>query len=483
MNPLAQTTQPLRDPVYRVRAAVFAIGVGLFLVAGTSALGAATPTHDHWPQTTQNDRLSEIAAEMPGPESQPADYVRFALLHHPAVAAVRHDWDAAQHAVAPAKALPDPQLTFQADIASTIMSLMPGVMAELMNPGKRAAMGREAEASLAVARAQYSGTLVRIAAEVRRALVELAYLDAALAFRHAAADTAEQSAQLAASTYAAGRGMDASLAAQIQAADTAERFRSEAAQLLDRRAAVRARLKSALGLPTEAADPAWPAIELAPTSFPTAAELWQRIQTSNPDLARMRAMVEMTVAGVAVARRGGSPDFSVGLMAEVKTAPWMWRPTATMTLPLWRAKIRETIAAAEARHDAALARLSAEQLDMAAELARMLAMVREADRMIEYIDRSALPAVQRQRDAAQSGYRTGGTGAAMIVESGAMELAMQTERLAALRERELAVIDLLAMTAGVASDGFSEVGPGRRAGRELGGPNGPALPAEHPASK
>jgi hypothetical protein len=120
---------------------------------------------------------------------------------------------------------------------------------------------------------------------------------------------------------------------------------------------------------------------------------------------------------------------------------------------------------------------------MAAALARMLAMVREADRMIEYIDRSALPSVQRQRDAAQSGYRTGGTGAAMIVESGTMELAMQTERLAALRERELAVVDLLAMASAGEPAQPSEVGPDRRAGRERGGPSDPALPAEHPASK
>ena len=467
MNPLAQITQPLRGPASRVRAAVFGIGAGVFLVAGAAALGAATPAHDHQLEALLDDRLSGAAAEMPGPESQPADYVRFSLLHHPAVAAARHDWEAAQHSVIPAKSLPDPQLTFQADIASTVMSLMPGVMLELMGAGKRAAMGREAEAALAVARAQYSGTLVRVAAETRRALVELAYLDAAVALREAAADTAEQRAQLAASTYAAGRGMDASLGAQLEAADTAERFRSEAAELIVRRVAARASLKSALGLPPEAVDPAWPRHHLSATPLPSADELWQRVQSANPDLARMRAMVEMAVAGVAVARRGGSPDFAVGIMTDIKAAPWMWRPSATMTLPVWRTKIRETIAAAEARRESAAARVSAEQLDIAAALARMLAMVAEADRMIGYLDQSALSSIAQQRRTAESVYRTGAGSAAMVLEASAMELAMQSERLAALREREFAVIDLLAMTAGVAP----------------GGPSGPALPAEQPASK
>jgi outer membrane protein TolC len=164
----------------------------------------------------------------------------------------------------------------------------------------------------------------------------------------------------------------------------------------------------------------------------------------------MRAMVEMAVAGVEVARRGGSPDFSVGLMTDVKAAPWMWRPTATMTLPIWRTKIREAVAAAEARRDAATARVSAEQLEMAADLARMFAMVAEADRMIDYLDRSALPAIAQQRRTAESAYRSGSGAASMILETAAMELAMQAERLAARRERELAVIDLLALSAGVA---------------------------------
>jgi outer membrane protein TolC len=419
----------------------FVISAALLVLAGQTAHAAAAQFHG---------LSSDSVVTVPGSEAEPTDYVRFALANHPAVAAARYDWQAAHHSIAPAKSLPDPQLTFQADIASTVMSLMPGVMFDLMSSGKRAAMGREAEAALTVARAQYSGTLVRVAAEVRRALVELAALDDAIVLRQAAADTAGQSAQLAAGAYAAGRGMDATLAEQFRAADTAERFRSETAQLLDRRSAARARLKSALGLAPESADPDWPRLPLVPSALPAADELWRRIQTSNPDLVRMRAMVEMAVAGVEVARRGGSPDFSVGLMTDVKAAPWMWRPTATMTLPIWRTKIREAVAAAEARRDAATARVSAEQLEMAADLARMFAMVAEADRMIDYLDRSALPAIAQQRRTAESAYRSGSGAASMILETAAMELAMQAERLAARRERELAVIDLLALSAGVA---------------------------------
>ena len=383
-------------------------------------------------------------------DSPPADWVRFALINHPSVAAAWHDWRAAAVAVGPAEALPDPQLTFQADIASTVMSLMPGVMFDFMTPGKRAAMGREAAAGAEVAHRAYLAALVRAATGTRKALVELAYLDEAIGLRAEAVAAAEQTGAFAASEYAAGRGMGASLETQVRAADDAARLRTEGAVLGERRTAARARLKAALGLRPADADPAWPRHQLSVTILPPADELWRRVQAANPDLATMRAMVEMAVAGVDVAQRRGTPDFTLGLMADVKQAPWMWRPTATMTLPVWRGKIRETIAAAQSRREAADARVNAELLDMAAELAQMLAMIGESDRMIEYIDVSALPNLEHTRDLAASGYRSGASGATMIAATGSMALAMRAERLTALRDRELAVVGVLAMTAEVA---------------------------------
>lgn len=456
------------------------------LAASSLALLVGCATAQPERKQTTADHAGMISQELPSPPgplptltaaSSPEDFVRYALLNHPSVAAAWHDWRAAQAAVLPARSLPDPQLTFQADIASTVMSLMPGLMVELMSSGKRAAMGREAEAATALSRRQYASTLIKVATETRRALIELSFLDQAIALRSASFAVAEQSGQLAASEYAAGRGMNASLTAQVQAGDTAARLRSESESLNERRTAAHIRLKSSLGLQASEPDPAEPRSVLSATALPPDDVLWQRVQTTNPELATMRAMVEMAVAGVDVARRGGSPDFTVGLMTDVKQAPWMWRPTATMTLPIWRSKIHEAITAAQSRQEAAVARVAAEQLNLAAELAQMLAMIREADRMLAYIDSSALPSLRRTQATAEAGYRAGTAGATMIVEASGMELAMHTERLAALRERELAVVGLLAMTADAAPAWPSDVGPDRRADRGRGGASGPALPA------
>jgi len=378
-----------------------------------------------------------------------ATYVRYALLNHPTVYAAFNDWRASVASIAVAGALPDPQITFQADITNTVMSLMPGVMFDLMASGKRAAMNREAAASAEIARRTYLSTLVRVAAETRRVLVELAYLDEAIRLRTASVAVAENVRLLAASSYATGRGMDAALEPQLRAASEADLARNELATLIDRRAAVRTRLKSTLGLAPGAPDPIWPARSLAASPLPESDALWQRVQTSNPELATMRAMVDMAVSAEEVAGRNSTPDFTAGLMTDVKQSPWMWRPTATMTLPIWRSKLAGQLETAKARREAAARKIEAETLTMAADFARMSFMVREADRMIAYIDHSALPNLARTRTAALSAFRTGGGSPAMIAGFSSMELALQTERLGALRDRELAVIDLFAMTADV----------------------------------
>ena len=72
-----------------------------------------------------------------GPESPLAGYLRFAVLNHPQVAAAYYDWRAAVAAIAPTRALRDPQFTFEADIADTLMTFMPGLMFDFMTPGKR----------------------------------------------------------------------------------------------------------------------------------------------------------------------------------------------------------------------------------------------------------------------------------------------------------------------------------------------------------
>jgi len=380
------------------------------------------------------------------PDTPIPNYMLYGVLNHPRVEAAYHEWRASVAAIAPARALPDPQLTFEADVADMLMTLMPGIMFDFMMPGKRSAMAEEFASVSSVAYRTYAIAVLETAAEVRRAWLELAYLDEALRLRGNVLEALDQAAAMANADYTTGRGMG-TLETQVRLANEAGKARSELATLEDRRIGFRVRFKSALGLKFSDPDPTWPQAPLTSTMLPSENEIWRRAEAANPELRRMRAMVDMAIAGVAVANKAGTPDFTVGVMADLKANPLMIRPTATMTLPIWREKIRANIAAAEARRDAAAARVSAEQLNLAAELAQMLSMVRESDRMIAYIDGTALPNYERAIASIEAGYQSGMTGPGMIPETRAMALTMRLERAAALRDRENAVTSLLLMTA------------------------------------
>lgn len=379
-------------------------------------------------------------------DSPPGEFVLYAVLNNPSVRAAYYDWRASVEDIVPARSLPDPQFIFQADITHTLSSFMPGLMFDFMGSGKRMAMGHEATATSNVARRAYISAVLNVAAEARKAWIELAFVDEAIRLKDMSVGSLEASLAIAVADYSTDRGMG-TLADHVRFANQLAQTRSELGSLADQRILARSRLKSAMGLAPEDPDPVWPKAALNPTTILSAEELWRRASEANPELGRMRTMVEMAVSGVEVARKTGHPDFTVGAMVDLRTNPTLFRPLATLNLPIWREKIAAIIAAAEARRDASVARLSAEQISLAAELAQMLYMVRESDRMIAYIDHDALPNFDRAIATAEAAYQSGAASSGMIPETQVMELAMRMERVGALRDRERAVTDLMLLTA------------------------------------
>jgi outer membrane protein, heavy metal efflux system len=143
-----------------------------------------------------------------------------------------------------------------------------------------------------------------------------------------------------------------------------------------------------------------------------------------------------------VAKSAKKPNFAAGLMVDLKASPWMLRPTGSLSLPVWREKIAAGIEAAHARHDAAVARVSAEEVALGAELAQMLFMVQEADEMLAYIDETALPNLELMIATAAAGFETGMGSATMVAETAAMKLEVLGRRLEVLRTREAAIAEL-----------------------------------------
>jgi len=436
--------------VYLCSATVMA---SLALLSGCKSLSSQEEraSRQQFKSVSEERTQSLPAVALPQENGSLGDYLRFALLNHPAVYASYSEWKSSIAAINPAKALPDPQLTFQADIQGTLMSFMPGFMFDLMLPRKREAMSRELAAGSLVAAKSYLASASKVAGEVHRTYIEISFIEESIELKQANLRNLGQRQQIAAAEYQTGAGMG-NLESQLRFASEKEKIESDLKTLEDKLESVRAEFKAALGLQPTEVNPAWPHPRLQRTAIPSEGELWALIKANNPDLGKMRAMVDMAIAQEIIAKQGKLPDFTAGLMADVKQAPWMWRPTATMTLPIWRGKIAGQIETAAARREAAQAAVDAETLNMSAELARMLYMIRESDRMMSFIDESAIPRIRQIILSAQASVGAGMGNPSMIPEGQGMVIAMNTERLAALRDRELAVAALALMTAQIPAE-------------------------------
>jgi cobalt-zinc-cadmium efflux system outer membrane protein len=379
-------------------------------------------------------------------KSQLSDIMRFAILNNPKVEAAYFDWAAAVDRITVARSAPDPRLTFETDITDTVMSLMPGLMVEVLGPGKLRAAGDVKAAESRTAYLNFEREILRTALAVKTAYYRLRSLEESLRVTEATLRILRDLEQLAQQQNAAGRG---TLQDVLRAQIAREQVETKIVNLKDSRRSLVAEFKAALGLDRADADPPVPENFESSRDAVRTEELIAHAFESNPDLRIMRADVARAEASIALARKSKVPDFSFGLEVDVKADPTMFRPSASMTLPIWRDKVAAEIAAAQRDRQSAEARLTAEQVKLAAELASTLFMYREALRNELLLGDELLPRARQSLDAAQVGYVNARSSFLDVLDAQRTLLDLELERIEARTQRELALANLSLVIAGV----------------------------------
>ena len=390
------------------------------------------------------------------PDSLLAEFLRYAILNSPRVEAAYYDWAAAVERITPARSLPDPRLTFEADITDTIEALMPGLMIDLPGPGKLRAAGDVAAAESEVAYFGFEREVLRTALAVKSAYYRLHFLDETIRVRRSTLKLLSDLETLARQQNAAGR---VTLQDVLRAQIAQEQLETQIANLEDSRGTLLAELKAALGLGPGDADPPIPAKFEPSIGEPQPESLLDTALARNPSLRGMASDVRRAEASLALARRSGVPDFSLGVEADVRANPVMYTPSAGITLPIWRDKIAAEIAAAQAGKRAAEARLSAEQVDLAAELASMLYMYREAVRNDALLTDKLLPKAKQSLEAARAGYVNGRAGFLDVIDAQRSLIEFELSGVEARTQRELALASLSLSIAGVPPRGAPTLEP------------------------
>ncbi|NOT32323.1 MAG: TolC family protein [Planctomycetes bacterium] len=387
-----------------------------------------------------------------------ADYLRFATLNSPRVEAAYYDWAAAVEGITPARSRPDPRLTFESDIADTVTSLMPGLMLDLPGPGKLRAAGDVMAAESRVAYFGFEREILRTALAVKTAYYRLHFLEETIRVESETLRLLDELEQLAQQQNAAGR---VTLQDVLRAQIARDQVETEITNLEDSRSALAAELKSALGLGPRDAAPPIPVTFEPSVGDPRPDELLATALIRNPDLRAMEEDVLRAEASLGLARKSGVPDFSLGLELDFKATPTLFRPSAGMTLPIWRDKLAAEIAGAQAEKRAAEARLTAEQVELAAELAAMLFLFREAVRNDALLANKLLPKARQSLDAARAGYVNGRAGFLDVIDAQRTLLEFELAGIEARTQRELALASLSLAIAGIAPAGapILESGP------------------------
>jgi outer membrane protein TolC len=400
-----------------------------------------------------------------------ADFLTYALLNQPKVEATYFDWLASVERITVQRSLPDPQLTFQMDIQDVVTSLMPGLMMSFPGMGKLRAAGEQAAAASQGGYFTFKAASLASAYDVERTYYRLYFLEEKLRVNRENLALLQELERLARSQNEVAK---ATLQDVLRAQIEQERLKNEIANLEDSRATLLVQWKAALGIePNDPAPPVPARFESTPLDVP--ADKWlEQALAQNTRLKAMAADVLAAEAAIRLAYKARMPDTSVGFMADAKMSPVLYRPWGTVSIPLWRDKLAALVAEAQANKRAGEARLSAEQIGLAVDVAERAFVYRETTRNLDVLQRALLPKQRQSLELAQSAYLAGQVDFLNVTEAEQTLLRFKLDEVEARTQRELSLAELSLIMQGMPPSGAGATGmeissPGVSAGKNMGG--------------
>lgn len=419
----------------------------LMFYAALSALGgcSSAPSREAMESVETNYRPGGDKPPLPllTADSPFSDFLTYALLNNPNVEAAFYDWEMSVEEAIVAGSLPDPQLIFSAEIASTVEKFLIGLMQELPGPGK---LDLRAEAASAEARKKqflFEEELIHTAYKVSRTYYENALLNEKIKL------TGEIIGLIDAQEVSASTGIKTGTVRSNELAMVqSERagLLVELANLKDSRNALLARWREVLGVPPGETLPPLP-LTAPPKQhiLPDENALLNMALSSNKELKALTEEIKQAEALVKLAYKENMPDFGAGLGTDARQTPWSLMPEINLTLPIWREKIGSQIAAARAGENKSRSMLSAAELDLVIMLAEKAFMWRELNRQAQLIETQLIPLAEAKISNAGIYYQTSGPGFIDWLNAGKELLELKIRIAEITANREIISADIFCM--------------------------------------
>ena len=389
-----------------------------------------------------------------------ADFLTYALLNQPKVEATYFDWVASVERITVQRSLPDPQVTFQMDIQDVVTSLMPGLMMSFPGLGKLRAAGEQAAAASQSGYFAFKAASLESAYDVKRTYYRLYFLEEKIRVNRENLDLVKDLEQLARTQNEVGK---ANLQDVLRAQIEQSRLNNEILNLADSREPLLAQFKAALGFgPDDSAPPVPAKFESTPLDVP-ADRLLGNALAEDLRLKALSADVHAAEAAIRLAYKARMPDTSIGVMADAKMNPTLYRPWGTVSIPLWRDKLAAQVAEAQANKRAGEARLSAEQISLAVDIAERSFVYRETTRNLELLQNELLPKQRQSLELARSSYLSGQVDFLNLTDTEQTLLRFDLDQVEARTQRELSLAELSLIMQGMPPSSDAAVSTGMSA--------------------
>lgn len=359
---------------------------------------------------------SGVAAQAVPPDTlRLSDALRVAVTGNPMLTAARFSAAAAAQRIAPAGALPDPQLQFgllnrMASEFGSTMDPMTMNQLQLMQmlpwPGKLGGARRAARHTAAAAGADADEQARMLAAQVRMAYYEVAYADRALEVMRRTQGLLRDFLDVSTTMYAVGSALQQDvLRAQVEVA----RMSEEITRMGQERVAMAARLNALLGRAAPARVAALELPEPGAGDLPDVDSLLAWALDGRPALRAGAERVAAAEAALSAARRELFPDFSLGVAYQQRPQfPTMVSLMVGINLPIFagakQLPMRRQMAAMRDMSAAELANLRNETV---ARIVETRARAEQDKSLARLYRGSILPQARAAVQAALSSYRVG----------------------------------------------------------------------------
>lgn len=362
--------------------------------------------------------VAATTAAAPADNTLAADaLVARVLAENAGLAALRSAVDAARARIAPAGALPDPQVSV--DLApETIGSyntpanvdddtrISWSVSQAFPWPGTLGLRAQAAREQAAAANAGASALRLQLAAATRGLYAEWCYVHQALVINHTSQDLVDELREVAAQRYAAGLGRQQDV---LKAELERRRIERQALVLERRKRALRARINALRNRDVNAAL-APPQALPAPQPPPAYAALQAQALAGHPELVQIRHRIGANKDREALANKAFYPDFKVfgGSRSGMDPSEKRLYVGVGLSLPLSWGKYRAGLDAAKADTMRLKYELTDRRAQLLGQLEQARAAVTEARDSIALYEDEIVPLARANLRAARADYGSGG---------------------------------------------------------------------------